>query len=257
MGNLQTRLRGDSTRNATNKQQDEYLDSIIVDGGKVVPFGLLYPNAPQDYNKTAVCEAIQRNKLSPFYRGLDDSGDEVPVDWISDRNVTHFLFNSSGSSSVVNGTSSSSKDDGKTIVKSLSALHVNPVTRRRINSVNATNEDAKQKLVEYIKGLYRETAECPICFLNYPTLNSTRCCDHPICTDCFIQIKRPEPSFDPACCPYCVMPDLGVVLRKGNDVVLSDEIRPDWRKKKQEAEIERQINEARQIGANRLRPIFR
>ncbi|KAF9632138.1 Protein SIP5 [Lasiodiplodia theobromae] len=42
--------------------------------------------------------------------------------------------------------------------------------------------------------LYKDASECPICFLYYPPyLNMTRCCDQPICSECFVQIKRPDP----------------------------------------------------------------
>ncbi|KAL2265950.1 hypothetical protein VTJ83DRAFT_5302 [Remersonia thermophila] len=82
--------------------------------------------------------------------------------------------------------------------------------------------------------LYKNAIECPICFLTYPPyLNHTRCCDQPICSECFVQIKRPDPHFpeghnendpnhnpeeqagllvsEPACCPYCTQPDFGVI----------------------------------------------
>ncbi|KAJ4303907.1 SNF1-interacting protein [Collariella sp. IMI 366227] len=81
--------------------------------------------------------------------------------------------------------------------------------------------------------LYKDATECPICFLTFPPyLNHTRCCDQPICSECFVQIKRPDPHFpeghnendpnhnpeeaagllvsEPACCPYCTQPDFGV-----------------------------------------------
>ncbi|KAK3991559.1 hypothetical protein QBC44DRAFT_393152 [Cladorrhinum sp. PSN332] len=81
--------------------------------------------------------------------------------------------------------------------------------------------------------LYKNATECPICFLTYPPyLNQTRCCGQPICSECFVQIKRPDPHFpeghnendpnhnpeeaagllisEPACCPYCTQPDFGV-----------------------------------------------
>ncbi|KAI9793219.1 MAG: SNF1-interacting protein [Peltula sp. TS41687] len=87
--------------------------------------------------------------------------------------------------------------------------------------------------------LYQDAAECPICFLYYPNyLNRTRCCDQPICSECFVQIKRAEPHppehtdpaapgpsglglgvngelgdsliSEPAACPFCVEPELGV-----------------------------------------------
>ncbi|SNX81608.1 uncharacterized protein MEPE_00313 [Melanopsichium pennsylvanicum] len=59
--------------------------------------------------------------------------------------------------------------------------------------------------------------ECPICFLSYPTpLNFSRCCHQPICTECFVQMKRADPtshnppSSEPRACPFCVEPNFGV-----------------------------------------------
>jgi len=51
----------------------------------------------------------------------------------------------------------------------------------------------------------------------YPTnINYSRCCDQAICTECFVQIKRSEPTTthlvsEPAACPYCVQEHFGVV----------------------------------------------
>ncbi|SJX60334.1 uncharacterized protein SRS1_11648 [Sporisorium reilianum f. sp. reilianum] len=63
----------------------------------------------------------------------------------------------------------------------------------------------------------RFNSECPICFLNYPTpLNFSRCCRQPICTECFVQMKRADPnshnppSSEPRACPFCVEPEFGV-----------------------------------------------
>lgn len=83
--------------------------------------------------------------------------------------------------------------------------------------------------------LYKDAQECPICFLYYPPfLNKTRCCDQPICSECFVQIKRPDPHppehhddpsnpapepkpeeegllvSEPSACPYCATPEFGV-----------------------------------------------
>ncbi|KAK2759334.1 SNF1-interacting protein [Arachnomyces sp. PD_36] len=86
--------------------------------------------------------------------------------------------------------------------------------------------------------LYKNASECPICFLYYPPyLNQTRCCDQPICSECFVQIKRADPHppeheqndpnapaptgdeanqtegelvTEPAACPFCVQPEFGV-----------------------------------------------
>ncbi len=60
-------------------------------------------------------------------------------------------------------------------------------------------------------------SECPICFLNYPSpLNFSRCCHQPICSECFVQMKRADPnshnppSSEPRSCPFCVEPNFGV-----------------------------------------------
>lgn len=85
--------------------------------------------------------------------------------------------------------------------------------------------------------LYKDGIECPICVMYYPRyLNKTRCCDQYICTECFVQIKRPDPHLpdhhpgqqsgaegqppadeqtaelimEAACCPYCTQTEFGV-----------------------------------------------
>ena len=87
--------------------------------------------------------------------------------------------------------------------------------------------------------LYKDASECPICFLYYPPyLNTTRCGEQSICSECFVQSKRPDPhppeheTPDPnappvseaereaqadgqlvsevATCPYCKTPEFGI-----------------------------------------------
>ena len=87
--------------------------------------------------------------------------------------------------------------------------------------------------------LYKDACECPICFLYYPPyFNTTRCCDQPICSECFVQIKRPDPHppeheqpdsnadssadaereeqvdgqlvSEVAACPFCKQPEFGI-----------------------------------------------
>lgn len=100
--------------------------------------------------------------------------------------------------------------------------------------------------------IYKEGSECPICFLYYPPyLNHTRCCDQPICSECFVQIKRPDPHFpeghgdqenpeanpeaaemlisEPAQCPYCQQPEFGVTydpppFRRGLSYTVSSSV---------------------------------
>ncbi|KAL8683350.1 MAG: hypothetical protein Q9186_000735 [Xanthomendoza sp. 1 TL-2023] len=96
--------------------------------------------------------------------------------------------------------------------------------------------------------LYKDTFECPICLIYYPSYgNKTRCCDQWICSECFVQIKRPDPHppehtdpsappptrmppeeggeegelvSEPATCPFCKQTEFGITyepppFRKG------------------------------------------
>lgn len=54
----------------------------------------------------------------------------------------------------------------------------------------------------------------------------TRCCDQPICTECFIQIKRADPTpthleSEPAACPFCMETNFGCVYEKVRTFALS------------------------------------
>ena len=101
------------------------------------------------------------------------------------------------------------------------------------------------------KMLYNDSIECPICFLvsylfitlnrdmeekkkeekltclsfyfqlfffsiqYYPSnINYSRCCDQPLCTECFVQIKRPpESQTTPATCPFCMQDNFGIIYK--------------------------------------------
>ncbi|KAL7797394.1 hypothetical protein V8C37DRAFT_309364 [Trichoderma ceciliae] len=118
-----------------------------------------------------------------------------------------------------------------------------------VGSRNASSTDLAPKEINlphdpFVNGqplevyLYKDASECPICFLTYPPyLNHTRCCDQPICSECFVQIKRADPHLpehhpdgqardpneglsaedppemlisEPSACPYCQQPEFGV-----------------------------------------------
>jgi hypothetical protein len=103
-------------------------------------------------------------------------------------------------------------------------------------------KERQRALIERMKArekvLYNDAVECPICFLVslsigsqrdtkngksfntifsqfYPSnINHSRCCDQPICTECFIQIRRPpEAPATPASCPFCVEENFGVLYK--------------------------------------------
>jgi hypothetical protein len=98
-----------------------------------------------------------------------------------------------------------------------------------------------------------------------------------------LQIKRPEPSFDPASCPYCVQPNFGIIYEPFNSTAFRerqrinsgknedlnsyrrksvshqhpsvvttglllfyiDDLYPDWRIRKQRADAQRAAEEQR------------
>eukprot|EP01102_Stenamoeba_stenopodia_P013948 TRINITY_DN4585_c0_g1_i1.p1 TRINITY_DN4585_c0_g1~~TRINITY_DN4585_c0_g1_i1.p1 ORF type:complete len:288 (-),score=49.54 TRINITY_DN4585_c0_g1_i1:171-1034(-) len=65
-----------------------------------------------------------------------------------------------------------------------------------------------KKLAPIFKGheekISPEYDECPICFYFYPGgLNRSTCCKQPICTECYLQVKKPNTT--QGSCPFCNM----------------------------------------------------
>ncbi|ORY03784.1 hypothetical protein K493DRAFT_334145 [Basidiobolus meristosporus CBS 931.73] len=97
-----------------------------------------------------------------------------------------------------------------------SSNHPHEGTKHRSGSVKSRDSTAKLTMAD----LYRGAVECPICFLYYPrNINFSRCCEQPICTECFVQIKRPEATGTPAVCPFCVRPHFGVLYKPPQNVM--------------------------------------
>lgn len=145
----------------------------------------------------------------------------------------------SAPSPIASGTSTSPLF--RTRAKTLAAL----TTSRHGSQTDLTPRELQLPKDPFVNGqpievnLYKDASECPICFLYYPPyLNRTRCCDQPICSECFVQIKRPDPHppehgepdpnapprpegeqaestegqlvAEPSACPFCVQPEFGV-----------------------------------------------
>ncbi|KAJ5825723.1 hypothetical protein N7474_002861 [Penicillium riverlandense] len=142
-------------------------------------------------------------------------------------------------SPVASGTSTSPLF--RTRAKTLAAL---TTSSRHSSQTDLTPRELQLPKDPFVNGqpievyLYKDASECPICFLYYPPyLNRTRCCDQPICSECFVQIKRPDPHppehadsnapppaegeeqpesvegqlvSEPSACPFCVQPEFGV-----------------------------------------------
>ena len=140
-------------------------------------------------------------------------------------------------SSPANATSSLLRGRAKTLASLTTSSKSTPQSELTPREVHLPNDP-------YVNGqpieayLYKDALECPICFLYYPPyLNRTRCCDQAICSECFVQIKRPDPHppehadprnphppnpdpadldsekalvSEPAACPFCVQPEFGI-----------------------------------------------
>ncbi|KAJ5092203.1 hypothetical protein NUU61_007073 [Penicillium alfredii] len=166
----------------------------------------------------------------------------------------------SATSPVASGTSTSALF--RTRAKTLAAL----TTSKQGSQTDLTPRELHLPKDPFVNGqpievyLYKDSSECPICFLYYPPyLNRTRCCDQPICSECFVQIKRPDPhpaehgepdpnapppsegenaesaetqlTSEPSACPFCVQPEFGVIyapppFRRGLTYVADPNTRP-------------------------------
>ena len=83
--------------------------------------------------------------------------------------------------------------------------------------------------------------ECPICFLYYSEVNTTKCCNASICTECFLQVRPQKEKL--SCCPFCNSPELGVSVAKQLTV---EEIRE---KEVEEQRVMEAVIKSREIAA--------
>lgn len=166
-----------------------------VDYGHLTPQGVY--TGPKDWNHGIVTQLIIDRRLAPFYRPLEDYDEN----WDDEQIMS--------ARRVLPDTDSGNSDTPPT----------------RVDSRDCTKPAHQSKRSGTLKepshypeaAVYRGAVECPICFLYYPpNMNHSRCCDQAICTECFVQIKRTEPTAthlvsEPAACPYCVQENFGVV----------------------------------------------
>lgn len=180
---------GNSTSTGRGHQQD------TVDFGLLIPQGVY--TGPRDWNQTVVTQLICERRLAPFYRPLEDYDESWDDEQILAARKESQETDASQAESSITRTETVSSSTSRTHHKRPSNL----------------KEQARQPEA----AVYRGAVECPICFLYYPpNINHSRCCDQAICTECFVQIKRADPTTthlvsEPASCPYCVQENFGVV----------------------------------------------
>lgn len=165
------------------------------------PHALGLPQA-HDYSKTIVTTLILEQQLAPFYRGLDD----FEEDW-TEEDVAHALAETREkdfAEQIQNSCTERLREERETVARG-----------RKLDHEAERAERQRREDKAYLGAL-----ECPICFLYYPpNINTSRCCQQPLCTECFVQIKRAEATTthlesEPASCPFCVETDFGVIYER-------------------------------------------
>lgn len=236
-------------------QQLHYMQLIVkfdenVDGGYLAPYGTYKSNL--DYDCDIVRKLIINRQLSPFFTPLQDFDES----WTDDELC--ILLNQSPLHALEPGFDNEEELDDidnhkihkssnyykrqeekaklKTLIAKVKDLQKEEEQRFLEEKQSHTNKDCPSR--DLLLRLYRDASECPICFLYYPRhLNVSRCCLQPICSECFVQIKRldPHPPHDdnsnsdanelphtlisePANCPYCASPDFGVTYDPPKDI---------------------------------------
>ncbi|GMM33380.1 Sip5 protein [Saccharomycopsis crataegensis] len=224
-----------------------------VDGGFLAPYGVYTHN--QDYATAIVRGLISERRISPFYLPLQDLDD----DWTDEQLIKELddLALHAPISGEIEETTILDPNS-KHYQKHLQAqLFEKALLQKRIAlQTEAQARYDREKKLAYGNGfrkenipsrdlllrLYKDATECPICFLFYPNnFNYTRCCVQPICSECFVQIKRldPHPPHDeeeernqnsgelvvpkdlisePAICPFCAMPNFGITYTPPQDI---------------------------------------
>ncbi|OCF35429.1 zf-C3HC4 type zinc finger protein [Kwoniella heveanensis BCC8398] len=178
------------------------------------PHCLSHPQA-HDYSKSTVTRLIIEGKLAPFYRGLEDYEEEWTEDDIG--RILNEMREKDYEEGVENSYTEHLKEEREGTTSTVGSV----AKKIRINRAKEQRkEDEKEERARREKKAYANAVECPICFLNYPpNINTSRCCQQPVCTECFVQMKRSEATIthlesDPACCPFCMETDFGVIYER-------------------------------------------
>lgn len=138
--------------------------------------------APKDYDTHLVKKLIRQRRLAPFYAAEEEATDN-------------------------NGGDSSGSDDSFTTSKR---------TRRKVKKNKPNKDDPESIESSYFSEelLQEGFLDCPICLLAYPrNTNYTECCHQPMCTSCFVKIKRPN-SGRVISCPFCNHANFSVLYHK-------------------------------------------
>ena len=237
-------------------QARHYNDLVVrywenVDGGYLAPYGTY--KLDLDFSTTIVRDLIIARRLAPFYTPLQDfnpSWTEEEIFIVISRTPLHAV-----DYAVFEDGDELDHEDHK-IHRSLNYYRRQDQKQKQREMIKNMKEKCRRCDNEYLAArkssvydqnlslrslvvhLYKNAVECPICFLYFPEpMNYSRCCRQPICTECFVQIKRLDPQLphdeasqqeqgglpqtlisECASCPYCAMADFGVTYDPPQDV---------------------------------------
>lgn len=223
-----------------NDHREEWTENQLVAAAKGLPI------PPADEIPAEEMErSMSQSSSNPRSSDFNINNLTVPIngrspssnsDLSMNLSPSHPAFSVPSTSSPL-GSPSSSSPFFRGRAKTLAALST---SSRNNSQTEMTPQEIQLPKDPFVNGLrleaflYKDASECPICFLYYPPyLNKTRCCDQPICSECFVQIKRPDPHppehhdsngqpapsgpheaanlvSEPAACPFCVQPEFGV-----------------------------------------------
>ncbi|EPX74101.1 zf-C3HC4 type zinc finger [Schizosaccharomyces octosporus yFS286] len=221
---------GNTIGKEKHDNEDEYINNLVrlIDGGFLFAHGV-YGSEPS-YKISIVRRLMLERRLMPFYKGLE----EYNANWPPEK-VAEVVERALGSQKTMTLRSAIREAKVHTLgqPKSLKRevkSRAERTVRSRSNSVSGnTHAITQDNYAHAISTIYANAFECPICFLYYPpNFNYTRCCAQPICSECFVEIRRPDPhlptvhandpqpsDFDlisePVKCPYCMTDRFGVV----------------------------------------------
>ncbi|QRW00273.1 hypothetical protein RhiJN_28291 [Ceratobasidium sp. AG-Ba] len=186
---------GNTASSSGKHSQGHNIRDETVDFGHLSPQGIY--TGPQDWNQQIVGKLIIDRKLAPFYRPLED----YEPNW-DDETILR---------------NRKAKPGEEALPPPVTMQVFGPTPTSGKSSVKGKGvADRREPMRMTEAEVYHGATECPICFLYYPpNINRSRCCDQAICTECFVQIKRSEPTTthivsEPAACPYCVQDNFGV-----------------------------------------------
>ncbi|KAK4053060.1 SNF1-interacting protein [Microbotryomycetes sp. JL201] len=212
------------------------LSDQTVDGGALEPQTWTYASSFAEYDRQVVHKLISDRRLAPFFLGLQDFDEGWQEDEViaalhdaerhANQNLRDALQQAIQNVADAEANQQTTAPGTRKSKEAAQQVAQAAATRERLHGIikhrdkrGGTGMPHLSK-AEQAKHYTGKATECPICFLYYPpTMVHTRCCDQPICTECFVQIKRAEPDAthlesEPAACPYCMEPNFGSDLHR-------------------------------------------